>query len=184
MIAAALGLVLSGGLALGQLEFSKTAEIVPGHVIESIIVDRIGLDQNPPRPVAPTSPASNLAEQGEHPFGTAKVRQVECRVGIQNPDQCDRREIMPLGDHLRADQHVDLPGRHLVDQSMVCSLARSGVTVHTRHPGVGKTLPDFFFEAFCSHPLRQKAGTAAAITAVRWRLAKVAVMTAQGMLDL
>ena len=91
---------------------------------------------------------------------------------------------MALGDHLRADQHVDLPGRHPVDQTMMSSLALGRVTVHACQPGAGEELPEFLLEAFRAHPLREEPGTAAAITAVRRGLTEVTVMAAQGTLHL
>ena len=99
---------ISKGLALRQLELRKAAVVMPGDVINGVMIGRIGLDQDPPRSIAAAGPAGDLTEQREDPFGAAKVRQIKRRIGVQYPDQGHGREIMALGNHLRADQHINL----------------------------------------------------------------------------
>src|SRR5690348_1341650 len=46
------------------------------------------------------------------PLGRTKVSTEEPLVRIEHDHQCDVREIMPLGHHLRANQNPSLTGRH------------------------------------------------------------------------
>ena len=91
---------------------------------------------------------------------------------------------MTLGNHLGADQDIDLTSHHLLYQALMGTLAAGGVPIHTRHPRIGEILPDFLFETFGTHTFWKQPYTTAAIAAIRRLLMEITVMTAQGALYL
>ena len=59
--------------------------------------------------LAAAGPAGHLRQQLEGALRGAEVRQAEPDVGADDADQRDARKVVSLGDHLRADEHVELP---------------------------------------------------------------------------
>ena len=57
-----------------------------------------------PRPARP----DDLRQQLERPLRCAEVGEAEADVGRDDADERHPREVVALGDHLRADEHVDL----------------------------------------------------------------------------
>ena len=60
------------------------------------------------RLLAAAGAAGDLRQQLEGPLGGAEIGQAEADVGRDDADQRDAREVVPLRDHLRADEDVDL----------------------------------------------------------------------------
>jgi hypothetical protein len=56
--------------------------------------------------------AAGLHQQAEEALGRAEVAGEQRAVGVDGRHQRDVPEVVALGDHLRADQHVDLAGVH------------------------------------------------------------------------
>ena len=167
-----------------QLQSSEALVVVAGDKIESIIIYGIGLDHDTPGTVSATGSPGNLAEERENPFGAAKIWQIQRGVGVEDTNQCDRREIMPLGDHLCTDQDVNLSSRHLLYQPMVSSFAAGGVAIHARHPGLGEKLPDLLFETLRAHSFGEQADSAATVTTLRRSHVEITVVTTQRALYL
>ena len=76
----------------------------------------MGLNQHTPRLVAPTCAARYLLDLLEAAFGRAEVATGESKVRIDYPDQRQVREVIALGDQLRADDDVDLGAFHRSDK--------------------------------------------------------------------
>jgi hypothetical protein len=53
-------------------------------------------------------PAGHLAEQLKGALGGARIAVGEPEIGIDHADQRHQREIVPLGDELRADDDIGL----------------------------------------------------------------------------
>lgn len=49
-----------------------------------------------------------MHQQGEQALGRAKVTAEQDGVGVERRDQGDAAKVVPLGQHLRADQHVHI----------------------------------------------------------------------------
>jgi hypothetical protein len=60
-----------------------------------------------------------------------EVGQREARVGVDDRGQVDAREVMPLGHHLRADQHRPVGGAKALDRLAQRARLRCGVCVET-----------------------------------------------------
>ena len=99
-----------------------------------------GCMTRPGRSPRPARPAT-CVEQLERPLRGAKVGQVSVWSAQQHADQRHAREVVALGDHLRADQDVDLAARARGRASRLDRLAAArGVAVQARHARVGKAL--------------------------------------------
>jgi hypothetical protein len=55
-----------------------------------------------------------LGEKLKGSFPSSKVGNMKAHIAIDDTDKCHIREIMPLRDHLGADQDIDLFGAHFV----------------------------------------------------------------------
>ena len=58
--------------------------------------------------VAPSGAAGHLGQQLERPLAGAEIGEAEADVRRNDANQRDLREVVALGDHLRADKHVDM----------------------------------------------------------------------------
>ena len=104
-----------GAGALGQLGGGEGGEVVRASAAYSgwrgcQVCTHISLAE-PLRCVAPGA-AGGLHQQREQPLGRAEVAGEQRAVGVDRGHQRDAPEVVALGHHLRADQHVDLAGVH------------------------------------------------------------------------
>ena len=84
--------------------------------MDAVVIRIDRLDDRYAPPLAAPRAASDLGQQLERPLGRAEVGQAEPHVRRDDADECHAREVVALGDHLRADEHVELvraerPGR-------------------------------------------------------------------------
>ena len=77
--------------------------------------------------------AGGLHQQGEEPLGRAEVAGKERPVGLHRRHQRDAAEVVALGDHLRAHQHVHLARMHLGQLLFERALGAGGVGVDAGH---------------------------------------------------
>ena len=91
----------------------------------------------------------------EGAFAGAEIRQVQGQVGVDDADQRDVGEMQSLGDHLRAEQDIDLAGAKIAQDAAVIFLALQRVGIHAHDAGVGKELVQGVFDF-----LRAQAGVA------------------------
>ena len=73
------------------------------------MVGHVALEDDLPRRLAAAGAARHLRQELERPLRRPEVRDAEAHVGVHDPDERHSREVVPLRDHLRADEHVDLP---------------------------------------------------------------------------
>ena len=88
--------------------------------------------------IAAAGPARYLGQQLERPLAGPEIRLVQAQVGVNDPHQGDVGKMEALGDHLRADQDVDLAGAKIPQDPPVILLALHQVGVHPLHAGVGE----------------------------------------------
>ena len=72
------------------------------------MVGHVALEDDLARGLAAPGPARHLRQELEGPLRGPEVRDAQAHVGVHDPDQGHAREVVPLRDHLRADEHVDL----------------------------------------------------------------------------
>ncbi len=104
------------------------------------------LDKHLSGSVATSGTTRNLADELECPLGAAEIGQVERGVGRGHAHQRHAGIIVSLGDHLGADQDVDLSVFQPFQNAGMASFPGSGVAVHPGYAGVWEKLFDFFFD--------------------------------------
>ena len=72
---------------------------------------------------------------------------MQAEVGINNADQGHVREVQSFGDHLGADEDVDLAGTEVAEDAAVILLALEGVGVHALDSRVGEKLREGVLDA-------------------------------------
>jgi hypothetical protein len=65
-----------------------------------------GLHQDDARRLAASGASGGLRQQLKGALGRAKIRQPQADIGVHDADQRHVRNVVALGDHLRADQNV------------------------------------------------------------------------------
>ncbi len=136
--------------------------------------------------VAPCA-AGRLHQQAEQAFGRAVVAGKQRAVGLHCGHQGDAPEVMALGHHLGADQHVNVAGMHLGQLLLQRALGARGVGVYARHAGglavgalhVAQQAGQFFLQLLRALAQRQDVGIAAAGAGHGHALGVAAVVAAQ-----
>ena len=134
--------------AQGQLFRVKSLVVVCLRFADDIMVRIEGLDHDPPRAIAPSPPSRHLGEDLEGPFGGAKIRLAHGGVRGDDADESDARKIVPLGDHLRADEDIDLPPIETLEKLFRFTLPGCRVAVHAGDAGRGEKPLRLFRDPF------------------------------------
>src|SRR6266568_1742306 len=98
--------------ALTELQFllEVTGEIVVPCKLNRRTKRRVSLHKNFARRFAAAGAPGDLREKLERSFACSEIGQMQCKIGVNNPDQRHIWKMQTLGDHLRADEDVDLGG--------------------------------------------------------------------------
>ena len=166
--------------AAGQLGRGEALEVAALGELDGLGGRLEGLDDDRALEAAPPRAAGDLGEQLEGPLRRPEVRQLEGEVGVEDADQGDAREIEPLGDHLRAEEQVELAGAEVREHLAELVLARHGVGVDARHAGAGEELGDDLLGALRAMALPADVGRAARGARGRGRRPVVAEVAAHG----
>ena len=141
--------------------------------------------------VAP-GPARRLHQQAEEALGRAEVAGKQRGIGIHGRHQRDAPEVVALGHHLRAHQHVDLARMHLRELLLQRALQPRAVGVHAgdarrravRPARVGQQFGQLFLQPLGAAPERRDVDVAALRAGARHAFGEAAVVAAQGAVDL
>src|SRR6202035_139800 len=121
----------------------------------------------------------NLREQLKCAFCRAKIRQAELRIRGDDSNQSDALEVMPLCNHLRADENIDFSGSKIGKHLLIGPFGADRVAVQAPDLGAGEFLAQFFFELLGSCPKKINV-FGGALGAVFWHAPrKPAVMALQ-----
>ena len=91
-----------------------------------------------PGRLAASGAAGHLGEQLEGALGGAEIGHAEADIGGDDADQGDVGNVVALGDHLRADQHVVVAFAEILQDGFVLALAGDGVAIEARDARGGK----------------------------------------------
>ena len=124
--------------------------------------------------------ARDLGEELEGALGGAEIRQLEREVGVEDPDQRHAREVQALGDHLGAEQDIQLARPEVGEDLAEAVLARHGVRVDAGHARAGEELRHDLLGALGAVALPADVGRAAGRAGGRRGGAVVAEVAAHG----
>src|SRR5439155_9837163 len=91
-------------LAEFEFLFVKAGEIVPARELNGRMIGRKGLHKHLAFDVTASRATRDLREQLKRPLARAKIRLVQGKVRINDPDERDVGKMQALGDHLRTDE--------------------------------------------------------------------------------
>jgi len=96
------------------------------------------LNQDAAGEVAAAGAPRHLSDELEGSFGRAEVGHGEAGVHRDDADQRHVREVVTLGDHLRADDNVKLLSRETVQEIRQAAAASNRISVHAADSGFGE----------------------------------------------
>src|SRR5262249_14672776 len=113
-----------------------------------VVVRTDGLDQYYARQIAASSPSGHLRENLKSPFRGAKIGHTQTDIGRDHAHQRYIRNVVPLGDHLRADQNVVVTSPEILQNRFVVALAGYGVAIEPSDPRLGQLAMQLLFHFF------------------------------------
>ena len=119
---------------------------------DGIVAGIEGLNDDPTRLIATAAPSRYLCQDLEGPLGGAKIRDIQGGVGGNDPDQCDCRKVVSLGDHLRADEDINLSAVEALEDGTRITLPCRRIAVHPGDSGRREEFSCPFLD-----PLRSRA---------------------------
>ena len=136
--------------------------------------------------------AGGLHQQAEQALGRAEVAGEQGRVRVERGHQRDAAEVVALGDHLGAHQHVDVARVHARQLLLQRALEARAVGVHAGDAHrlaigllhVGQQVGQVFFQPFGAAAQRRDVDVAAGRAGARHALGVAAVVAAQRAVDL
>src|SRR5258708_18145365 len=88
--------------------------------------------------VPPPCTPGYLGQQLKCPLPGPKVGDMQCQVGINDSHERNVWEMKALGDHLCADQDVNLPSAEIPEDAPEIVLALERIRIHALDTGVGE----------------------------------------------
>ena len=113
------------------------------------------------------------------PFRGPEVRSVERHIGQNHTNQRDAWDIVPLGDHLRSDQHVELVRTPRPQQALKRAPALHRIAVQPGNTDLGQQMLQGILDLFCPDSTPVERGFLAARADRCAAPGKATVMTAQ-----
>ncbi len=148
---------------LADIEFlgDEAVEVVVTGKLDGGGVGGGGLDDDFSGEVSTTGAAGDLGEELEGALTSAEVGGVEGEVGIEDADECDVGEVEAFGDHLGAEEDVDLFGTEVAKGVAESVFSAGGVGVEARDLGGGEDLAENDFGFFGAVSLLANCGIVA-----------------------
>ena len=115
------------------------------------MVGILRLDHDLAGQIGAPGPPGDLHQLGEQAFRCPAIGGEQRCVGTKHADQCQLREIVPLGQHLGPDQDVGIAAMDSGQHGFPLPAALDRVAVHAQHAGPRETL---------AHPVLEALGTA------------------------
>ena len=100
----------------------------------------VSLHDDAPRQLAAAGAAADLRHELEDPLGRAKVGHRERVIAAHHAHQRDAVNVVPFGDHLRADQQIDFARMQTRQQPLEIVPAAHRVAIHAADARSGKDL--------------------------------------------
>src|SRR6185503_20036519 len=131
-----------------QLALVERDVILPACELDAVMLRIQRLNDRLARTLAASGSPRDLGQQLEGPLGGAEIGHPEADVGRHDAYEGDPRKVVPLRDHLRADEDVDVALAELGPQCRERAFAADRIAVQPREAG-GRPQPgDLGFDAF------------------------------------
>ena len=157
----------------------KAGEVVPARERYAVVLRAIGLQEHVSGAFASSGPPGNLGQQLKQALGRPEVGHRQAGVGGHHPDQRDIGVIVTFGNHLGADQDVDVAVAQSTQNALMRRLGTSGVAVHAGQPRFGKQRAQHRFDLLGAEAVGPQRGPFAPRAQRRHRLVETAVMAPQ-----
>ncbi len=125
----------------------KALVIVAHHRAVQRMLHVTCLHQHLGRRPGPPCPPRHLHQLREQALAGAVVLREQRRIRVQDTHQRQLLEVMALGDHLGADQDIDLAPVHAVERRLRAALQARGVGIDAQDARLGEHRPQAFFDA-------------------------------------
>ncbi len=122
---------------------------------------------------------AHLHQLREKPFARAEVVRKQRGVGVQHADQRHAPEVMPLRDHLRADENIDLARMHIGKERLRAAFAARAVSIDAQHARARHRARKRLFDALRAASERRDIDVAALRARARNARLPAAVMATQ-----
>jgi hypothetical protein len=119
------------------------------------------LDEDFALDVAAAATAGHLGKELEGALAGAEIGEVEAKVGVDDADEGDIGEVEPFGDHLGADEDVDLADAEGAEGLAVGFAPLHHVGVHPADDRFGEELRHHVFHSLGARPAIFDAGIGA-----------------------
>lgn len=148
-------------LAHFELLLGEAVEVVVAGELDARGVGGEGLDDDFAFEFAATGAAGDLGEELEDAFAGTEVGDVEADVGVKDADQGDVGKVEAFGDHLGADEDVDLLGLEGIEEIAEGIFFAHGVGVDAGDAGGGEYFFQDVFDFLGAEALEEDAVVAA-----------------------
>ncbi|MNP38268.1 hypothetical protein D3C76_1317690 [compost metagenome] len=143
------------------------------------MVRQMGLDDHPARLFGAAGTTGDLDDELGHAFAGAEVGGEQAAIGVEDGHQGHPGEMVPLGEHLGADQDAGFAALDGGEQLVHGVLARGAVAVDAQNLRFRKQDRQAFLGAFGAGAHRAQVYPPAIGTAGRLALGMAAMMAAQ-----
>ena len=113
-----------------------------------------GLQDDTPSGGGRSRQIHRINQQLVGPFSRSKIREVQTGIGMDNSNETNRQNRLPLKQCLLPNQDVPGTGMDLLPQSTRGHHPASRVAINSENPCSGKEPADFLFDSFRSFPNR------------------------------
>ena len=152
---------MAAGLADGEFLGGEAFEVVVAGELDAGALGREGLHDNLAGHFTAARASGDLGEELEGAFASAEIGNVEGEVGVEDADKGDVGEMEALGDHLGADEQIDLLSFKGIEGIAQFVLAGHGVGIDAGDAGGGELFAERFLNAFGAESGMEDAGVIA-----------------------
>ena len=172
------------GFALLEELIGKTRIILTGKGGKERIPGKTRLNEHPPSGTRPTRSSRHLHESCEQVFSRPRHGAQNLSIGIQNQHESYVLKVVPLGNHLRSDEQIDLPAMDFGEGFFRFTLSRHAVAVDAQNPFPRERLSELLFNALRPRATRQNIHVAASRACIGHGPTPAAMVTYQTALKL
>jgi hypothetical protein len=115
--------------AEAEFFFVKAEEVMLRGILNGVVILKVGLEDDLAGGLAASGSSGDLSKQLKGSLGGAEVRQSESDVGANDAHERYTMDIVAFGDHLRADEEVELPLVESTERALEVFVAADGVAI-------------------------------------------------------